>query len=97
MDINHFEIDEPLSDVEVATCVAEIADKILALTEDPGEHEQIVNELGDVLAGWNSSFPLIPHPLKRVVEEIFSTQKNHVAQTRNGGNGREREQNGGGR
>lgn len=70
--------DEPLSEVEVNRVVAELADKILALTEDPGEHEQIVNELGDVLEGWDKSFPLLPHPLTQVVEEIYADQKNHV-------------------
>lgn len=90
-----FTEDEPLTDSEIKLCVAELADRVLALTEDPGEHEQIVNELGDVLDGWNTSFPLIPHPLKTVVAEALSDQKNHVAHKRNGGNGQE--QNGGGR
>jgi hypothetical protein len=70
--------DEPLSEAEVNRVVAELADKILSLTEDPGEHEQIVNELGDVLEGWDKSFPLLPHPLTQVVNEIYADQKNHV-------------------
>lgn len=87
-----FAEDAPLTEVEVATLVAELADKVLAMTEDPGEQEQIVNDLGDVLEGWNTSFPLIPHPLSSVVEEILAAsgngdQKNHVAHKRNGGNG----------
>lgn len=91
-----FAEDEPLTEVEVSVLVAELADKILALTEDPGEQEQIVNDLGDVLEGWNTSFPLIPHPLKPVVEEIF--QKNHIAQRREGyGGGGGRSEKGEGR
>lgn len=82
------EDDEPLTEAEIATIVAECADKILALTEDPGEQEQIVNELGDVLVGWNESFPLIPHPLRVVVQEIISNG-NHKTHKRNGGNGKE--------
>lgn len=83
---NSYEEDEPLSELEINKCVAELADRILALTEDPGEHEEIVNELGDVLEGWDKSFPLFPHTpaLTRVVEEIYADQKNHVKK-KNGG------------
>lgn len=89
-----FPDDQPLTESEIATCVAECVDKILALTEDPGEQEQIVNDIGDVLEGWNTSFPLIPHPVKRVVEEMIS-QKSHVAQQRDRGNGNGKRVNGG--
>lgn len=62
----------PLSEVEVATLVARICDMVLAETEDPGEHEHIINEAGDVLEGWDKSFPMVAHPLTAVVEEIFN-------------------------
>lgn len=64
--------DGPLNEIEVATLVARICDMILAETEDPGEHEHIINEAGDVLDGWDKSFPMVPHPLAVVVEEIFN-------------------------
>lgn len=79
--------DEPLSETEINRCVAQLADIILALTEDPGEHEQIVNELGDVLESWDKSFPFLPlPPLTQIVEEVYADQKNHITtKRRNGG------------
>lgn len=88
-----FPEEEPLNEVEIATLVAKMADLILAATEDPGEQEQIVNDLGDVLEGWNTSFPIIPHPpLTVVLEEIFNgSAKKAQRDLGNGKRKRERE------